>query len=151
MADADDRAKDASGPLVQGGDDGTDCEGGPDDVDDLLDFLGCFDGGHPATPMLRLLGRSHAVAVLVCLTYDDRAWWRFTEIEEALDVSTNTLSKRLDELAEAGLVRRESYDEIPPHVEYAATEKAADLEPVFLELRDWAERHECIDDPHIAE
>lgn len=100
--------------------------------------------GHPARPFFRLLGRSYGAAVLTCLAASDDSW-RFTELEETLEVSTNTLSKRLEELTEAGLVERRSYDEIPPHVEYRATEKARDLAPVFRELRKWATTHVCDD------
>ena len=73
--------------------------------------------------------------------------WRFTELQRALDLSPNTLSTRLEELADAGLVTRTQYDEIPPRVEYTATAKAADLAPVFRELRDWAKVHERSADP----
>lgn len=122
---------------------GDNCDVTLDEVDDPVSMMQQFEGGHPATAILRLLGRSQALAVIFCLLHDDKDWWRFTELEDALEVSTNTLSTRLDELADAGLVRRESYDEIPPHVEYAATRKARDLTPVFEELRDWALVHQC--------
>jgi DNA-binding HxlR family transcriptional regulator len=142
MSDADGPA--AGGDPLVAGDLSEDGDSSPfDDPQELFATLQEFEGGHPATPLLRLLGRSQALAVLACLLSERQTWWRFTEMEEALDVSTNTLSKRLEELAEAGLVARESYDEVPPHVEYAATEKARDLRPVFRELRDWAWSHEC--------
>lgn len=95
-------------PAPTGGAAAVDAEGEP------LASMREHDGGHPAAPTLRLLGRSHAAAVLFCLVRGERERWRFTELEAALDVSTNTLSKRLTELTEAGLVERESYDEIPP-------------------------------------
>jgi len=56
---------------------------------------------------------------------------------------TDTLSARLDELWTADLVYRVSYDEVPPHVEDAATRKATDLLPVFEELCEWALVHQC--------
>jgi DNA-binding HxlR family transcriptional regulator len=34
-----------------------------------------------------------------------------------------------------------SYDEIPPRVEYRATEKLTDLRPVFQHLSEWAEQY----------
>lgn len=118
------------------------------EMSDPLAFITQFEGGHPATELLGLLGRSHALAVVECLLYDDQTWWRFSELEAGLDVSTNTLSARLDELREAGLVNRKSFDEVPPHVEYAATQKAADLIPVLRALREWAAVHET--PPHGA-
>jgi DNA-binding HxlR family transcriptional regulator len=99
------------------------------------------DGEHPARELFDLLGRAHAIAVLYCVTRERTEPWRFGELEDRLDVSPNTLSKRLEELVAAGFLTRESYDEIPPRVEYEATEMARELNPVFGELREWAERH----------
>lgn len=102
---------------------------------------GNFDGGHPASGLLALLGRSHTMAVLFALVREEPRPWRYSELEERLDVSPNTLSTRLDELEAAGLIARRSYDEVPPRVEYEATRKAKDLQPVFAELREWAETY----------
>lgn len=81
------------------------------------------------------------MSVLFYLVKSERDRWRFSELEEVLGASPNTLSKRLDELEEAGFLDRISYDEIPPRVEYEATRKARDLDPVLRELRDWADDH----------
>ena len=40
-----------------------------------------------------------------------------------------------------GLVNRVQYNEIPPHVEYSATESARDLADVFRAMWDWGEKH----------
>jgi DNA-binding HxlR family transcriptional regulator len=96
-----------------------------------------YEGGHPARNVFNLLGRAHALSVLFYLVKSERRW-RFSELERTLDASPNTLSKRLDELEEAGFIERTSYDEIPPRVEYGATEKARALDATLKELRDWA-------------
>ncbi|MFC6862866.1 winged helix-turn-helix transcriptional regulator [Halomicroarcula sp. GCM10025817] len=96
----------------------------------------------PAAPFFTLLGKAHTMGILHQLVRADARPWRFTELQRALELSPNTLSTRLEELAEAGLVTRTQYDESPPRVEYAATAKAADLAPVFRELREWARTHE---------
>ena len=102
---------------------------------------GEYEGGHPATPLFDLLGRAHTMSILFYLVRQDPRPWRFSELEDTLRVSPNTLSSRLEELVAEGLLERESYDEIPPRVEYTATQKARDLEPVFHELRHWAASH----------
>ncbi len=102
---------------------------------------GEYNGGHPATDLFALLGRSHAMAVLFYVVKADQRPWRFSELESTLDISPNTLSSRLAELADAGLLTRKSYDEIPPRVEYEATQRALDLAPVFEQLREWADTH----------
>ena len=112
-----------------------------DDPDAEQPIPGEYDGGHPATGLFSLLGRSHAMAVLFYVVREEPRPWRFSELEETLDISPNTLSNRLAELVEAGLLERRSYDEIPPRVEYEATRRALDLAPVFEQLRAWAEEH----------
>lgn len=99
-----------------------------------------YEGGHPARNVFNLLGRAHALSVLFYLVKSGRQW-RFSQLERELDASPNTLSKRLDELEEAGFLERTSYDEVPPRVEYGATEKARELDATFEELRDWAEEY----------
>ncbi|MBX0322277.1 helix-turn-helix transcriptional regulator [Halomicroarcula sp. F13] len=97
---------------------------------------------HPAAPLFSLLGKAHTMYLLDRLVRREPRPWRFTELQRTLDMSPNTLSVRLDELVDAGLVTRTQYGEIPPRVEYEATEKAAALGPVFGELRDWARVYE---------
>lgn len=100
-----------------------------------------IDGEHPARDLLNRLGRAHALATLYYLTRVDRRPWRFSELEAELAISPNTLSRRLDELEEVDLVERAAYDEMPPRVEYEATEKARESSPVFERLYEWARRH----------
>jgi DNA-binding HxlR family transcriptional regulator len=90
--------------------------------------------------LLSLLGKAHTMAILREFALHEGPW-RFSELEERLGISPNTLSERLKELTAAGLLSRRAYDEIPPRVEYVATEKADDLFPVFGHLARWAERH----------
>jgi DNA-binding HxlR family transcriptional regulator len=91
--------------------------------------------------LLSLLGKAHTMAVLREFALEEGPW-RFTELEERLGVSPNTLSERLKELTRTGLLSRRAYDEIPPRVEYTATERAHDLFPVFGHLARWAEVHD---------
>lgn len=67
---------------------------------------------------------------------------RFSELKKAVPRITNTmLSSTLRDLEGMGIVHREQYNEIPPHVEYSLTEKGKDLLPVFTELAKWGEKH----------
>ena len=64
---------------------------------------------------------------------------RFNEISKILgDVNPRTLSQRLKELEEKGIILREQYNEIPLRVEYSLTEKGFDLGKKFLDLDQWA-------------
>ena len=65
---------------------------------------------------------------------------RYGEIESAFgDVSSSTLSARLDELGEAGLLERRRYDEIPPRVEYRLTGDGEELRDLLEPLLEWVE------------
>ena len=90
--------------------------------------------------LFTLLGRAHTMEIIHVFVREPGPW-RFNELREVLDISQNTLSARLSELLEAELLTRQSYDEIPPRVEYRATEKLIDLKPMFQHLSEWAEQY----------
>jgi DNA-binding HxlR family transcriptional regulator len=61
---------------------------------------------------------------------------RFCELERSLQgISPRTLSLRLRALEEEGIVRRQTYPEVPPRVEYALTEKGRALVPLIEDMR----------------
>lgn len=91
--------------------------------------------------LLNLLGKKHTIVILHQFATGEGPL-RFSELEEAVDIAPNTLSNRLEELTEVGLLTRKAYNEIPPRVEYDATEKARDLAPVFWYLGVWTERYD---------
>ncbi len=67
---------------------------------------------------------------------------RFSELKKAVLGITNTmLTNTLRDLEELGIVHREQFNEIPPHVEYSLTEKGKALLPVFTELAKWGENY----------
>ncbi len=91
--------------------------------------------------LLNLLGKKHTIVILHQFATGDEPL-RFGDLEEAVDIAPNTLSNRLEELTDVGLLTRKAYNEIPPRVEYDATEKARELAPVFWYLGVWTERHD---------
>ena len=67
---------------------------------------------------------------------------RFGELRKAIPGISNTmLAATLKDLEERKLVARIQYNEIPPRVEYVATERAKSLRMVFEAMVRWAE--EC--------
>lgn len=91
--------------------------------------------------LLDLLGKAHTMTILSAFAFADGPL-RFSDLETELDIAPNTLSTRLRDLSEAGLLDREAYDEVPPRVEYTPTEKAESLFPVFGHLHRWAIEHD---------
>ena len=67
---------------------------------------------------------------------------RFGELKKAYPHITNTmLTNTLRDLESLGIVHREQFNEIPPHVEYSLTEKGKALLPVFFEISKWGEEN----------
>ena len=95
-----------------------------------------------ASELFDLLGRKYTMDV-VCVVAN-HGTVRFGQIEDHLsDASTSTLSARLDELADAGLVVRERYDEIPPRVEYELTDDGREFADRLRPVAAWiAEREQ---------
>ena len=67
---------------------------------------------------------------------------RFGELRKAIPGMSNTvLSTTLKDLEDKGLVKRIQYNEIPPHVEYSASDSAKDLKDIFKAMWAWGEKH----------
>lgn len=63
---------------------------------------------------------------------------RFGELKKSLaGISPKTLSGRLKELEEKGIVIRKAYPTIPPTVEYVLTEKGQSLKPIIKAMKVW--------------
>lgn len=99
------------------------------------------DGNCPVTPLLVMLqGRWKSQLMYEMCIYDTV---RFGQLKKDLPGITNTmLTKSLRELEEDGLIHREQFNEIPPHVEYSLTEMGRDLLPVFYSIMNWGFKHE---------
>jgi DNA-binding HxlR family transcriptional regulator len=64
---------------------------------------------------------------------------RYNELEKKLDgISPKTLADRLKELEKASIIRRETFAEIPPRVEYSLTKEGAELRNAIMPLMKWA-------------
>jgi DNA-binding HxlR family transcriptional regulator len=91
----------------------------------------------PLEGTLATLSAKYAMQVVCAVGAFGEA--RFSDLEAAIpDASTSTLSARLDDLEDAGLVTREQYDEIPPRVEYALTDDGRALCERLVPLLEWA-------------
>jgi len=89
--------------------------------------------------LFEVLSRSRGLEVLAQFA-DEAGPWRFKELENQLGIPPNTLTRRLQELEEFGLLTREVRETIPPHVQYTATKSASELQPVLQYLYRWSMR-----------
>lgn len=65
---------------------------------------------------------------------------RFCELERSLaGISPRTLSLRLKELEDNGIVERRTFAEVPPRVEYALTKKGEALIPIVDAMRSYGD------------
>ena len=66
---------------------------------------------------------------------------RFDEFQKSLDIAPNMLTRRLNALVKAGLLKRQRYSDKPPRHEYVLTERGRDFRPVLLSLLAWGNKH----------
>jgi DNA-binding HxlR family transcriptional regulator len=97
----------------------------------------------PIAEAAKLLGDKWTLILLRDLA---RGSCRFkTLVESGEGISPSILTGRLRELEEQGVIRRKSYNEIPPRVEYSLTDKGKDVLPVIEALRVYGSRWCTVD------
>ncbi|MGN0544373.1 MAG: winged helix-turn-helix transcriptional regulator [Acutalibacteraceae bacterium] len=94
-------------------------------------------------PVKRLLGifagKWH-IRVIFELTKVDKI--RFGNLKKRIGDITNTmLANTLKELEDNGIVLREQFNEIPPHVEYSLSESGKEMYPIFYEMALWGSKY----------
>ena len=73
--------------------------------------------------------------------------FRFCELERSLEgISPRTLSLRLRELEQYGVVERRTFPEVPPRVTYQLTDKGRALVPLIEDMRSYGRRWLPIDE-----
>lgn len=108
---------------------------------------GCVDravnGKHeclcPTAGLVQIVSRKHALPLLSLIA--ERGVMRFGEIRSEMDdMSPSTLTIRLTELEQAGLVERQTFAEVPPRVEYSLTKEGEKFRKSLLSLSRFATR-----------
>ncbi len=83
-----------------------------------------------------LFGKRHTLSILRFLLLEETL--RFNEIAKKIGGSSKTITDRLRELEACGLIRRETFNEIPVRVEYSLTKLGRDLEDILERTSIWA-------------
>ena len=90
----------------------------------------------PAPIIFTMIGGKWKLAILKTLIF--KGTKRFGDLRREVDGVTQTmLTKQLRALEADGLVRRTVFAEVPPRVEYSATEDGLSLKPVFEAMHRW--------------
>lgn len=74
---------------------------------------------------------------------------RFDEFSDSLGIAPNMLARRLTALVDAGLMRRERYNERPPRDAYLLTDRGRDFRPVMLAMLAFGNKHFPPDDRQV--
>lgn len=91
----------------------------------------------PLTGVMDVISKKYAIQLISVIGTHESV--RFSDLESHLSsASSSTLSDRLTELAEEGLVTRTQYNEIPPRVEYELSDEGRELREKLMPLLEWA-------------
>jgi DNA-binding HxlR family transcriptional regulator len=89
----------------------------------------------PIENTLQVIGSKWTVLIINELRDGTR---RFGELERALTgISPRTLSMRLGDMEEHGVIERKVFAEVPPRVEYKLSPLGKSLEPVLDAMSKW--------------
>ncbi len=89
---------------------------------------------------LKMIGGKCKPLILYILAEDGTK--RFKDLmREVTGISQKTLTNQLRELEADGLILRQSFNEIPPRVEYSITAKGFTLMPILELMCEWGEKN----------
>jgi DNA-binding HxlR family transcriptional regulator len=93
----------------------------------------------PVAKTLKMVGSRWSL-LLIHNLFDGKK--RFGELQRSLEgISPKTLSLRLQELEQAGVIDKKIFAEVPLHVEYSLTEKGKSLEDMFKVMAEWGTKY----------
>lgn len=94
----------------------------------------------PVARTLNIIGERWTILILRDLF--KQVACRFQDFQQSLaGLSPNTLSARLKNLEEHGIIARRFYEEHPPRAEYFLTDKGRTLGPILKALLEWGKKH----------
>ena len=93
--------------------------------------------------LISLLGKSKLLHILFILNTKQRPM-RFTEIKQRVDSSSTTVTRRLAELENNGLVTRIVDKTVPFSFKYELTEDAQNLAPTIQSMYDWVVERDAV-------
>ena len=67
---------------------------------------------------------------------------RFSEIKERVDASSTTVSRRLGELIDFGLIQRTKVDDSAKTFEYEISDSGKKLSPIMQSFYDWVQERD---------
>jgi DNA-binding HxlR family transcriptional regulator len=94
----------------------------------------------PAEKTILLIGNKWSLLIIRELILADRPL-RYNELAKNLKkISSRTLSKKLKNMANYGIIKKTIIDDSPIKVEYSLTEKGRELYKVTQPMADWSKK-----------
>lgn len=91
----------------------------------------------PLEGVIDVISKKWALLIVNAIGNNERLRFN-TLMEELRGISPKTLSDTLKELKIEGIIKRESFAEIPPRVEYSLTQDGVELRKSIIPLLRWA-------------
>ncbi len=89
--------------------------------------------------LMNLFAGKWRMVILAALFLKDM---RFTELQQIIpNITPRMLSRELKDLEMSGIVKRTVFDETPVLIQYGISSSARELEPIIIQLFEWAKRH----------
>jgi len=101
-----------------------------------------FDPNCSSRDVLELIGNKWTM-LLLCALYDSKT--RTGQLKRKLEgISQKMLTQTLREMQQHGIVKRISYPEVPPRVEYELTELGYSLAELIVKMERWIVKHHAV-------
>src|SRR5215469_1051089 len=101
-----------------------------------------FDPNCSSREVLELIGSKWSM-LLLCALYDSKT--RTGQLKRKVQgISQKMLTQTLREMQQNGIVKRISYPEVPPRVEYELTELGYSLAELVVKMEKWIVNHHPI-------
>ena len=101
-----------------------------------------FDPNCSSRDVLELIGSKWSM-LLLCALYDSKT--RTGQLKRRVQgISQKMLTQTLREMQQNGIVKRISYPEVPPRVEYELTELGYSLAGLVVKMEQWIVKHHPI-------
>jgi DNA-binding HxlR family transcriptional regulator len=98
-----------------------------------------FDPNCSSRDVLELIGSKWSM-LLLCALYDSKT--RTGQLKRKIQgISQKMLTQTLREMQQNGIVKRISYPEVPPRVEYELTELGYSLAQLVVKMEQWIVKH----------
>lgn len=96
----------------------------------------------PVATTVQLIGSKWKLLIIRNLEFYGKQ--RFTDFLKTIPaISKKVLSDTLRALEDDGLIEREVFAEVPPHVEYSLSDLGITLKPIFEAMKEWGANYKA--------